>query len=132
MPGATQDLQEPDTEPKVEGQTKVEAAPTLVPWHVFLKSAKNPEIRTRLAADISGILKDKGMDKYCVLALLEPEDSIDSTDLDRIFTGLSQLNHDRSKDVMLLLLARGGSIEPAYQISKLCKSFASSRFIALV
>ena len=33
---------------------------------------------------------------------------------------------------MLLLLSRGGSIEPAYQISKLCKSFASSRFIAVV
>jgi len=67
-----------------------------------------------------------------VLGLLEPTSSIDSTDLDQIFTGLSQLNRDRSKDVVLLLLTRGGAIEPAYQISKLCKSFAAKRFIAVV
>jgi ClpP class serine protease len=72
------------------------------------------------------------MEDVCVLGLLEPTSSIDSTDLDQIFTGLSQLNRDRSKDVVLLLLTRGGAIEPAYQISKLCKSFAAKRFIAVV
>jgi len=72
------------------------------------------------------------MEGHCVLALLEPEDSIDSSDLDRIFAGFSELNHDHCKDVMLVLLSSGGSIEPAYQISKLCKSFAAKRFVALV
>ncbi|HXP86766.1 MAG TPA: hypothetical protein VN841_18690 [Bryobacteraceae bacterium] len=33
---------------------------------------------------------------------------------------------------MLILLSRGGSIEPAYQISKLCKSFAANRFVVVV
>ena len=78
------------------------------------------------------ILKSNGMQDACVLGLLEPNSSIDSTDLDQVFTSLTQLNRDRSKDVVLLLLTRGGAIEPAYQISKLCKSFAAKRFIAVV
>ena len=72
------------------------------------------------------------MGNYCFLALLEPEDSIDSSDLDQIFNALSEQNPDRSRDVLLLLLSRGGSIEAAYQISKLCKSFAQNRFVAVV
>jgi membrane-bound ClpP family serine protease len=72
------------------------------------------------------------MEKYCTVFLLEPDNLIDSTDLDRVFIALSELNPDRNKDVMLILLSRGGSIEPAYQISKLCKSYAAGRFVAVV
>jgi membrane-bound ClpP family serine protease len=34
--------------------------------------------------------------------------------------------------VLLVLLSRGGSIEPAYQISKLCKTFTKGRFVVVV
>jgi len=102
------------------------------PWQVFLQSAKTKDIKERFIREIEKTLAAHGMQKYCVLALLEPEDSIDSYDLDAIFDALSKLNPDRSKDVLLVLLSRGGSIEPAYQISKLCKSFAKDRFIAVV
>lgn len=67
-----------------------------------------------------------------VLALLEPANNIDAGDLDQIFNALCALNPDHTRDVLLLLLSRGGSIEPAYQISKLCKSFSKERFVALV
>ncbi len=129
---ADEEIGEPDAEPNVEMGTRAEAPPKVAPWPTFLQKAKDPEIKDRFAREISGILAEHGMEKYCVLALVEPEDSIDATDLDRVFAGLSELNRDRNKDVLLLLLARGGSIEPAYQISKLCKSFASSRFLAIV
>ena len=102
------------------------------PWPAFLQTAKDEEIKERFVCEVAGILALHGMDKYCPLAILEPENAIDATDLDPVFTGLSELNYDHSRDVMLILLSRGGSIEPAYQISKLCKSFAASRFVAVV
>jgi hypothetical protein len=111
-------------EPKIEAEVK--------PWPTFLQIAKNEDIKDRFAGEIKTILSAHGLEDYCALALFEPEDSIDSYDLDQIFTALSELNPDRSRDVLLLLLSRGGSIEPAYQISKLCKSFTKDRFIAVV
>ena len=53
---------------------------------------------------------------------------IDSYDLDQIFSALNGTNADRKKDVVLFLLSPGGSGEPAYQISKLCKAFAHKKF----
>jgi hypothetical protein len=114
---------------------EVEAASQAVqprPWMEFLQTAKDREIKERFAVEIGNILHEHGMGSYCALALFEPDDSIDSYDLDQIFNALSQQNADRSKDVLLLLLSRGGSIESAYQISKLCKSFAKKHFVALV
>jgi Serine dehydrogenase proteinase len=119
-------------EAKTQSTPEQETEPKLPPWPVFLQNAKPKDIRDRFAGDIAEILKKHGMERYCPLALLEPEDSIDSYDLDQIFEALSQLNPDRSKDVLLVLLSRGGSIEPAYQISKLCKNFARERFIAVI
>src|SRR5579862_556440 len=71
------------------------------PWPGFLRTAKTPDIQKRFAAEIGEILGKHHLEKYCVLALFEPEDSIDSYDLDRIFGALSGQNSDRSKDVLL-------------------------------
>jgi len=128
--GRAPDVPEVDLEVKPEPRPDLEKAP--IPWPQFLQTAKHKDIKERFAAEIAGILSRHGMDQQCVLALLEPIDSIDSTDLDQIFTALCALNPDHTKDVLLFLLSRGGSIEPAYQISKLCKSFAHTRFVAIV
>jgi hypothetical protein len=113
-----------------EPDAKREAMP--LSWLLFLDKAKDQEIKERFSREAASILDERGLGKYCVLALFEPKNSIDTTDLDRIFSALSELNPDRSKDVLLLLLSRGGSIEPAYQISKLCKLFSNRRFVAVV
>jgi hypothetical protein len=69
---------------------------------------------------------------YLVLALFEPLNSIDDSDLDSVFRSLKQSNPEKSKNVCLILLSRGGSIEPAYQISKLCKQWSSSKFVVVI
>jgi hypothetical protein len=69
---------------------------------------------------------------YCVLAIFDEQTSIGSYELNRIYRGLSNRNPNRDKDVLLLLLSNGGSIEPAYQISKLCKAFAKEKFVVAV
>ena len=101
-------------------------------WHVFLRTANEQDVRERFAEETAAILEKHGLNNQCCLALLEPEDSIDSFDLDKIFSGLTETNPDKNKDVLLILLSRGGEAEPAYQISKLCKSFAHGKFVAVV
>jgi hypothetical protein len=126
------DPPQPVEKPNLEVDNKIEQSANIIPWHTFLQTADEREIKERFAGDVQQILSDHVLQAYCTLVLLEPDNPIDTTDLDRVFSALSQLNPDRSKDVMLLLLSRGGSIESAYQISKLCKSFSGNRFVAVV
>jgi hypothetical protein len=59
-------------------------------------------------------------------------DNIDSYDLDKVFVALGEMNPAKDKPVVLFLMSKGGEAEPAYQISKLCKSFAAYKFVAVV
>jgi len=126
-----------DLPTRLEGESKeVESAPVskpqVVTWPQFLKSASVQEIKDRFAKEAGEILKNNGLEQTCCLAILEPQDHIDSFDLDEIFSALNQLNPAHDKDVVLFLLSPGGAGEPAYQISKLCKSFAKSSFRVIV
>lgn len=114
-----------------QSATPIESKKVL-PWSEFVRTASDFEITRRFADDIAGMLREEGLSNHCCLALLEPDNSIDTIDLDRIFRALCKNNAKHNKDVVLFLLSRGGSIEPAYQISKLCKSFAKKKFIAVV
>lgn len=114
------------------GATQEQPASEQISWPQFLKNASQHAIAKRLSSEILDILKAHGLEPDCCLAILEPQDSIDSFDLDQIFTALNEGNPDRSKRVVLFVISAGGSIEPAYQISKLCKSFARAQFIVVV
>ncbi len=123
----------PDNAPHPPPQVDAsQAATSPKPWAEFLRTAQDQDIKERFTSENEERVRLFGLGSYCVLALLEPADSIDSYDLDQIFNALSEQNADHSKDVLLLLLSRGGSIEPAYQISKLCRAFAKERFLAVV
>jgi hypothetical protein len=108
--------------------------PSDPPWPRFLARASDSDIKARFSRELSIVIQNHQpvIDAYCCLILFEPDDSIDSFEADRIYTALSERNADSSKDVLLIILSGGGSIEPAYQISKICKSHARSRFIVAV
>ncbi|HXU37927.1 MAG TPA: hypothetical protein VN937_16305 [Blastocatellia bacterium] len=103
-------------------------------WPQFLNRASDVEIRARFSRELNAAVQihEAVLSSYCCLALLEAEDNIDSFEADRIYKALSETNSGRDKDVLLIILSGGGSIEPAYQISKICKSFAKNRFIAVI
>jgi hypothetical protein len=69
---------------------------------------------------------------YCVLSIFDSKTSISAYELDRIYAGLKERNANKEKDVLLLLMSTGGEIEPAYQISKICKTFAKSKFVVCI
>lgn len=122
---------EPAKREPVPRKKKAPAAPA-TPWPDFIKSASTDEIQQRFSDEAKAILSKDPASRYCTLALLEPEDSINQFDLDQVYVSLSRLNAKKDKDVLLILLSRGGTIEPAYQISKICKAFSKQRFVVCV
>lgn len=104
------------------------------PWHEFLTTASDDEIKLRYTREIKVILSKypEILSQYCVLALMNTEGRIGTFDLDQVFKALTELNPKKDRDVLLLLISNGGAIEPAYQISKICKAFSKKRFIVCV
>jgi Serine dehydrogenase proteinase len=127
------DTLEPAPPATAEQQT---APPTPKPPSLvdIIEKGDEKEIRKRLRTEIERIIKrfSSGLGSYCILSLYEPEDSIEQWDLNRIYGALEATNPKRDKDVLLFLVSPGGEIEPAYQIAKLCKTFACERFVVAV
>ena len=98
------------------------------------RTGDNDEIAKRLRLEVERIVKrfSKDLERYCLICLYEPKDPIQTWDLNRIFTAIETGNPNHDKDVLLVLVSPGGEIEPAYQIAKICKSFAKERFIVAV
>jgi hypothetical protein len=91
------------------------------------------EIRTQLSVHVRDIASIGGLDgSYCLLGLIDTRDQISSWHSDKIYEALKAHNSKRERDVLLVLVSYGGRVEPAYQISKLCKSFAKDRFVVAV
>ena len=107
-------------------------APAFIPWYQFLKNASSEEVKNRFAKDVTEILIQYQLGDVCCLGIIEPVDSIDNYELDKIYAALMKSNPDHSKDVVLFLLSAGGAGEPAYQISKICKFFSKSSFKVIV
>jgi hypothetical protein len=121
----------PERQEPIETPEPSLSTPTV--WSEFLQTATDNEVRERFAGELSPIIGDSGssLSGYTLLALLVPEDSISSFELDQIYSALSA-NGSRDRNVLLILLSRGGIIEPAYQISKLCKAYSKERFVVVV
>lgn len=70
--------------------------------------------------------------QYTLVTIFDKKTPIGEVELDRIYGALTARNPDHSRDVLLLLLSTGGSVEPAYRISKICKHFARAKFAVCV
>lgn len=103
------------------------------PWPEFLQNSTDNEIRERFTRELTALVTEHeaSLANYSPLALLEPEDSLGPFELDQIYSALST-SSPRDQNLLLILLSRGGIIEPAYQISKLCKMYAKERFVVTV
>lgn len=98
------------------------------------REKKWKELADAFRADLESLLQDYPdiAKQYCLLSIFDTRTSIGTIELDRTYRGLTTRNWKHDRNVMLLLLSTGGSIEPAYQISKICKSFAKDKFVVSV
>ncbi len=105
-----------------------------VSWPTLINEGTESEIRGRFINEVNDIIaKSDDLAESAILAILRPDDSINAFDLDQIYEAFMDLDPDKYKNVVLILISRGGEIEPAYQISKLCKTFARQhKFLVVV
>jgi hypothetical protein len=117
--------------PGPESEPNKEEAP--LTWYQFIDTRSDADIIKRFTEETQQILsKYSSLSQYCVVALIDPEGSIGTWQLDKIFAQLKKDNAAKEKDVLFMLLSTGGSIEPAYQISKLCKTYSKSKFVVSI
>jgi hypothetical protein len=114
--------------PRSESLPTPEAKPT--PWYEFLKSASESQFKARLTEEIETLTDEfsASLSSYSLISLYDPATQIDAWESNRIYTSLQQLNPNHFKNVYLFLVSRGGQIEPAYLISKICKKYANLCF----
>ncbi len=111
---------EADAGVSADAATEPSIAPPEVSWPAFIGQATDREIKDRFANEVNAIVAaNPELKNAAVLAILRPDDSITSFDLDQIYEALMTRGPDEYKDVALILLSRGGEIVPAYQIRRL-------------
>lgn len=66
-------------------------------------------------------------ERYAILFLYNDASYIDNVTANKIYSSLPEIEGIAQKDLLLVLFSPGGMIEPAYQIAKCCKEFASDR-----
>jgi hypothetical protein len=97
----------------------------------LISKGSEPPIHARLKEGVDAFAGELA-GKYCMLSLYDPRDQIGEYEASQIFSALKANNPKRDKDVLLMLASPGGRIEPAYQISKVCKAFARENFVVVI
>ena len=92
----------------------------IVPWPEFLKAATDQQVQSRLSEELSALTAQFSpkLRPFCFLSLYDSADSIDSWESDQIYTALQVANPKHDKDIFLLLLSRGGQIDPLIRSAK--------------
>ncbi|MBM6583996.1 hypothetical protein ILT44_27735 [Microvirga sp. BT689] len=118
---------------RAKGRKKVDvvdnnegAAPNM-DWISAVQAGDEDEIKKSVSATISNVLSKNGLQRYTTLFLFDDCNSISNYHADRIYRAASK-NRDDGKDILLILQSAGGSIEPAYLISKTLKRLAKEKF----
>jgi hypothetical protein len=83
-----------------------------------------------LSAEITKIVSSHDL-PYEVLLLFDAQDEISNYHLDQLYEEVAKPERQR-RDILLVLHTRGGSIEPAYLLSKTLKRFAETKFVVVV
>jgi ATP-dependent protease ClpP protease subunit len=88
------------------------------------------ELERFVGSHVNALAEAHGVSKYRILLFLDARDEISQWHANRIY---SAANDDRSdKDTFVVIDSRGGSVEPAYLISKTCKRLSKDRFVVAV
>ena len=89
------------------------------------------EIKNRLKIDLVKLISENEVTKnYRVIFLYDSSGSIADYDLNKIYDSIADLS-ETNKKILLIVHSNGGSIEPAYLISKICKEIAGKFVVAI-
>jgi len=106
-----------------------------IPLYEFIKISKNEEdITSRFNLEIKTYYDEfqEKFPNYFITIIFDLVGSIAQFESNRIFRALKNNLKKQEKDILLLLLSNGGMVEPAYQISKLCKKYSKNKFVTVI
>ncbi|UUN12690.1 MULTISPECIES: SDH family Clp fold serine proteinase [Idiomarina] len=79
---------------------------------------------------LESLVTEYKLEKYVILFLFDEYDPIDSFHANKLYEVARQAGEE--KDILLIVHSSGGKIEPAYLISKTCKSLSHDNFVVAV
>lgn len=88
------------------------------------------EVKKHLAAHINKLIESHNLAQYQVVLLYDDHHSISQFHSDAIYKAASEAG--RRSDILMVLVSDGGKIEPAYLISKTCKSLSKNKFVVSI
>lgn len=94
-----------------------------------VKKRKDKEIKRLVAEHIAALATKHDVNNYKIVLLFDDNDSISSWHSNRIYTAVTS---EPAENILLIIQSAGGSIEPAYLISKTCRREARGKFVAVV
>lgn len=115
--------------PEDSSDTNIDPAEAAHFVQAVVKQHEDEEVQRLVAEHINALVKKYGVDNYKIVLLFDENDTISSWHSNRIYSAATS---GPQKDILLLIQSTGGSIEPAYLISKTCRRRAKDKFVAVV
>jgi len=106
------------------------APPPPTTWYQALSKGDNDATNKAISDELKNRVRRHNITNYEIFILYDDVDNISDFHSDRLYAVASAINP--AKDILLLLHSRGGSIEPAYLISKTLKRLSQSKFVVVV
>ena len=102
-------------------------------WDDIIAGGDVGKIQDRLQGELKGLLRTwrRRLRGYSVVILYK-RGRIDSTDTDKLFQALQEIDPNKRNNVLLIIESGGGDPKSGYQISKLCREWAADSFMVAV
>ncbi|WP_404408555.1 ATP-dependent Clp protease proteolytic subunit [Pseudidiomarina marina] len=95
-----------------------------------LKELEFEDVLGRVQNYLKELVVEYSISNYIILFLFDEYDPIDSFHANKLYEVARHARDD--KDILLIVHSSGGKIEPAYLISKTCKSLSKDNFVVAV
>ena len=102
-------------------------------WDDIIAGGDVKKIQDRLQRDLKGLMRTwkRCLRGYSVVILYK-RGRIDSTDTDKLFQALQEIDPNKRNNVLLIIESGAGDPKSGYQISKLCREWAADKFMVAV
>jgi len=88
------------------------------------------EISELISQHVNALINESTLKEYNVVFLYDDYSFIKNSHANKIYNAVT--NFENKNNIFLILDSRGGSVEPAYLISKTCKKLSNEKFVVAV
>lgn len=116
--------------PKTVAEPSANETSTMT-WYEAFANGTAEDAQKAVSKHLLKIINRHELGDYKILLLFDDVDSISNFHSDQLYAAASS-DRDQPQDILLILHSSGGSIEPAYLISKALKRLSKQKFLVAV